>query len=387
MGLVAAARSRRRWVVAAVVAALLGLGVLALWKGRRALEVLVLTDMKVVTLANGLDTPWSLAFLPDGRWLLSERPGRLRLFPRQGGPGALVQGLPPVWPAGGLMGIVVAADGGDLPWVYWSYMEPAEGDTGRNAVARGRLRGTQLEAVEVIFRDPQAGPDRGAFGSRLAFGPQGHLFVTLGDRSEPERVQRLDSYRGKLLRLLPDGRVPPDNPFVGRAGALDAIWALGFRDPQGIAVDPASGNAWVSDHGPLGGDEVNLVKPGANHGWPLVSYGCEEHRCTPIGDGSREKPGLAPAAIWWGEDVAVPPSALLRMDSPRYPDWRGELLLGTLQGQALLRLRVEGEQLTDPRPVYAGRAQRTRDLQLGPDGWLYLVTNTPDGRVLRLEPR
>lgn len=381
-------RSRSRWVIGVLVVAVITLAALIAWKGRRALEVFVLTDTKVVTLATGLDTPWSLAFLPDGRWLVSERPGRLRLFPTEGGTGQIVSGLPPVWRSGGLMGIAVHRDDlDDAPWIYWSYMEPVGVDQGRNAVARGRLRKDRLEVVEVIFRDPQPGPDRGAFGSRLAFDATGHLFVTLGDRSEPEQVQRLDSYRGKVLRLLPDGRVPADNPYVGRADALGAIWALGFRDPQGITIDPASGHAWVSDHGPLGGDEVNLVKPGGNHGWPLVSYGCEERSCAPIGDGSQEKPGLAPAAIWWGKDVAMPPSAVLRLDSPRYPSWRGELLLGTLQGQSLLRLRIDGERLVDPRPVFTGRAQRTRDLQLSPDGWLYVVTNTPDGRVLRLEPQ
>lgn len=370
----------------AVVLALALLGGLAAWKGRRAVEMFLLTDMKVVTLAAGLDTPWSLAFLPDGRMLVSERPGRLRLLDGRGGPGVVLQGLPPVWAAGGLMGIAVAAEAADAPWVYWSYLEPdADGQTGRNAVARGRLRGERLDAVEVIFRDPQAGPNRGSFGSRLAFDPAGHLYVTLGDRSEPALAQRLDSYRGKLLRLQPDGGVPPDNPFVGRAGALGAIWALGFRDPQGIEVDPKTGHAWVSDHGPLGGDEVNLVKAGANHGWPVVSYGCEEITCAPIGEG-REKPGMAPAAIWWGEDVAMPPTAVLRLDSSRYPAWRGELLVGMLSGQALLRLRVDGERLVDPRPVFVGRPKRTRDVRQGPDGWLYLVTNSPDGRVLRLEP-
>lgn len=378
-----AGRHTRRRLLAALLLGAALVAAAAAWKGRRFVEVFFLTELKVVTLASGLDTPWSLVFLPDGDLLVGERPGRLRRIARDGRVGAPVDGLPAVWPRGGLMGLALSPDAD--PWLYWSWMEPsADGSMGRNAVARGKLRGNRLESVEVIFRDPQFDIDRGSFGSRLAFGPDGHLYVTLGDRSRREQVQRLDSYLGKVLRLRPDGSVPPDNPFVGRPGALGEIWALGFRDPQGIAFDAALGAAWVSDHGPLGGDEINLVRAGANHGWPVVTYGCEEETCAPVGEG-RDKPGMAPAALWWGEDVAVPPSAVLRLDSERYPEWRGQVLVGTLHGQALMRMTVDGERLVSPTPLFAGRAQRTRDVQQGPDGWLYLVTNAPDGRVLRLE--
>lgn len=378
-------RTPRRALVALGIVAI-AIALLLVWKGRRLYEVFVLTQLQAVTVAPGLDLPWSMAFLPDGRMLVSERPGRMRLVTPAGAVSEALGGLPAVWAEAGLLGVAVDPKFAENQWVYWSYGEPApKGETGgSNAVARGRLEGNQLHDVQVIFRDPLRAPDSHSLGSRLAFGPDGRLFVTIGDRGRRDDVQRLDRFVGKVLRIEADGGIPSDNPFIDTPGALPQIWALGFRDPQGIVVDSATGRVWLTDHGPEGGDEVNLLQRGHNYGWPVVTYGCEDGTCARIGEG-REKAGMDPAAIWWDEKTPMPVTAVAVLKGDRYPGWQGQLLVGVLHGQALLRLEVDGERLIERERMFVGRPSRVRDVQQGPDGWLYLVTNNPDGRIVRLE--
>ena len=344
--------------------------------------------MRVVTVAEGLETPWGLAFLPDGRLLVSERPGRLRIVAAGSGPGVTLQGLPPVSPTGegGLLGVAVDPRHADNGLLWWAYAEPqADGGPPRTAGARGRLAGTRLEDVRVVFRQSPGGGRPQHFGARLLFDGQGHLFIGLGDRDRRDAAQDLAVTLGKVVRLRTDGSVPADNPFVGTPGADPAIWTRGHRNVQGLAFDPQDGSLWATEHGPNGGDEINRLRAGANHGWPVVTHGCEYTTCAPIGEG-REKPGMTPPHVVF-EGVSRPPTALLRVQGERYPAWRGQWLVGSLWGQALLRLSVDAQGTVTRRDaVRLGAFGRVRDLAQGPDGALYLAVNQPDGRIVRLDP-
>jgi glucose/arabinose dehydrogenase len=345
--------------------------------------------LKVVTVAQGLDTPWAMAFLPDGRLLVTERPGRMRIVERDGRLGEPLQGLPPVWAQteGGLMDVKLDPRFADNHLVYWSFSEPGGAGEGgaSTAVARGRLdlQDRRLADVQVIYRQPRKTGDGRHFGSRLLFAPDGRLFVGLGDRMRRDEAQSLGSAHGKILRIEADGRTPPDNPFAGRDGALPQIWSYGHRNVQGLALQPGTGALWASEHGPQGGDEVNVIHRGANYGWPVVTHGCEYRTCAKIGEGT-DKPGMEPPAAWWGPE-SVPPSALLFVTGDRYPEWKGQLLVATFAYGAFQRLQVDGERVLDKQRVDLGENQRVRDLQTGPDGWIYALVNVPDGRILRLE--
>lgn len=346
--------------------------------------------LRFVKVTSGLATAWSLAFLPDGRLLVTEREGHLQLIAARGGAGTPVTGLPPVWSEGegGLFSIVVDPHFTANRRIYWNYAEP-EANGGRGAsvvVARGRLDGAAVKDVDIIFRDPQKLTNATSFGSRMVFGPDGRLFVTLGDRGQHAEAQNLGSLHGKIIRINPDGAVPADNPFVHTPGADPAIWALGFRDPQGIAIDPATGNVWATDHGPAGGDEVNLIERGHNYGWPVITYGVDEGTGAPIGEGTA-KAGMDQPVVWWGRRAAdaVPPTNLAFLTSARYPQWRNQLFVGTLWGQALMRLKMRGAVAIEQERIFLEPYERIRDVRQGPDGWLYVVANAPDGCVIRLE--
>lgn len=347
--------------------------------------------------AGGLQNPWGLAFLADGRALVTERPGRLRILSADGsGLSAPVAGVPAVLAAGqgGLLDVAVQAEGGDT-WVYLSYSEAgtgAQAGTNGTAVARGRLVGNGLLDTQVIFRQtPKVANSVSTnhFGSRLVLAPGGLLFVTLGDRfatSERVKAQDLSTHHGKVVRIRTDGSVPPDNPFSGRPDARPEIWSLGHRNPQGAALRPATGELWVSEHGPQGGDELNRIQRGANYGWPLVSYGCEYGspvgNCAPVG-GASSAPGLQQPATYW-VPTSIAPSGLCWYGGDLFPEWRDQLFVGALAGQSLWRIQFEGDTVVRRDEMFKSLGQRIRDVRQGPDGALYLLTDSSDGRVLRV---
>jgi len=346
-----------------------------------------------VTLVKGLSHPWGLAFLPDfersGRMLVSERSGALRIVTARGDAGPPVAGLPAVDARGqgGLLDVALDPKFADNGLVYWSYAEAGAGGNG-TAVARGRLAsdGVQgrLEGVEVVFRQRPKAAGTAHFGSRLVFARDGRLFVTLGERySRRDDAQKLDNHLGKVVRIEADGRVPADNPFVATPGALPELWSVGHRNPQGAALHPATGALWIDEHGPQGGDEVNLVAAGRNYGWPVVTYGAEYGSGAKIGEGTA-KAGMEQPLLHWTPSIA--PSGMAFLTSDRYPGWQGSLFVGALKDQMLVRLKFDGDRIVGEEHLLVGRVGRIRDVRQGPDGLLYLLTDADDGRLIRLLP-
>jgi|CXWL01.1.fsa_nt_gi glucose/arabinose dehydrogenase len=354
--------------------------------------------LRVATVASGLNHPWSLAFLPDGRMLVTERPGRLRLVSADGTTvSAPIAGVPAVDAAGqgGLFEVAVAADFASSRRIYLSYAEPGSGpEAGRNGLAVGRAvlgaDDTTLLQWRVIFRQAPKVASSGHFGGRLLLAEGGLLFVTLGDRQshgERGKAQDLASGHGKIMRIRGDGTPPADNPFVGRSGAQAAIWSYGHRNVQGVALHPGTGQPWIVEHGPQGGDEINLVQPGRNYGWPLVSHGCEYGapvgHCQPVG-GASTGPGFEPPLMTW-VPTSIAPSGMAFYTGSRYPEWRGHLFVGALAGRALWRIELNGTAVIQREALLTGLGERIRDVRQGPDGWLYLLTDSADGRILRVE--
>jgi len=341
--------------------------------------------VRLVTVAEGLEHPWGIAFLPDGRVLVTERPGRLRVVARDGTVGPALDGVPAVDATGqgGLLGIALDPDFASNRLVYLSYAEPREGGNG-TSVARGRLGERGLSDVEVIFRQQPTVRGGHHFGSRLVFARDGRLFVTLGERnSERARAQTLDSHIGKVVRIERDGSVPADNPFVGRAGAMPEIWSYGHRNIQGAALHPGTGELWTNEHGPKGGDELNRTLPGLNYGWPKVSYGVE-YSGAKISD-SPTAPGIEPPVHYWVPAIAT--SGLLFYTGDRFPDWRGNAFVGGLKSKQLSRLVLDGDRVVHEEVLLRGVIdQRIRDVVQGPDGLIYLLTDEDNGRLLRIEP-
>lgn len=343
--------------------------------------------LRTTPVARGLDTPWGLAFLPDGRLLVSERPGRLRLIEASGKLLPPLSGVPAVVARsqGGLLDVALHPKHAENRLVYWSYSAPAEIGSGNStAVARARLDADAmaLRDVQVIFRQSPRVESNAHFGSRLVFARDGTLFVTLGDRySRRDDAQTLTTHHGKIVRIHDDGSVPKDNPFVGRAGALPEIWSYGHRNVQGAALHPATGELWTHEHGPQGGDELNRVERGANHGWPVITYGREYGLGTAIGEGSSRADVVAPVAHWV---PSIAPSGLAFVTSDRHPAWRGQVLVGALKARQLARLELDGTRLV--REHRHEVDVRVRDVRQGPDGHLYLLGNDSDGQVLRIEP-
>ena len=344
-------------------------------------------ELKPVTVASGLQHPWGLAFLPDGRFLVTERPGRLRIVAADGQLGEPVQGLPRVDAGGqgGLLDVALDPKFADNALLYWSYSEPAPaGESGNStAVARGRLEGNRLTGVQVLFRQSPKVSSSAHFGSRLVFARDGRLFVTLGDRfSRRDDAQTLNTHHGKVVRIEADGRVPADNPFVGHAGALPEIWSYGHRNLQGAALHPQSGDLWTHEHGPQGGDELNVVDAGRNHGWPVITYGREYGTGFKIGEGTARADIVAPLTYWV---PSIAPSGMAFLTSDRYPGWKGSLFIGALRGQMLVRLELDGRRVVREHRLLQQLGERIRDVRQGPDGWLYLLTDSRDGRLIRLE--
>ena len=342
---------------------------------------------RVVVVAIGLDHPWGLAFLPDGRLLVTERSGALRTVNAEGRlDPEPVAGVPRVHASGqgGLLDVALHPDFRENGWVYLSYAAGRWGRAGTE-VARGRLRGHRLEDVEVLFRAlPKSGGGR-HFGSRLRFAPDGRLFVTLGDRGDRHRAQDPRDHAGSIVRIRDDGSVPPDNPFAGVDGAHSEVFTVGNRNVQGLAFHPGTGVLFAHEHGPRGGDEVNVVRPGVNYGWPVISYGREYASGVPVGEGTHRE-GMAQPVHQWTPSIA--PSGLTVYDGDRFPGWRGNLFVGALRFRLLARLVLDGERVVHEERLLEDRYGRIRDVRTGPDGLLYLLTDAPAplGALLRLEP-
>jgi glucose/arabinose dehydrogenase len=340
---------------------------------------------QAVVVARGLDQPWALAFLPDGRMLVTERPGRIRPVAEDGTVGAPLRGVPPVDATGqcGLLDLAVDPAHATNRLLYWTYAEAGEGGN-TVAVARGRLEADALVDVQVIFRQQPDAPGGNHWGSRLVFGRDGTLFVTLGDRfSLRDKAQGLDTHLGKVVRIRPDGTVPPDNPFVGRAGALPEIWSYGHRNMQGAALHPETGRLWTHEHGPQGGDEVNLTRAGANHGWPLVTFGREYGSGAPIGQGT-SGPGVTPPLVQWTPSIG--PAGMAFYTGALFTGWKGQMLVGGLARPGVYRLELDGEKVLRVERML-DQIGRVRDVRQGPDGSVYLLTDSPTGAILRLQPR
>jgi glucose/arabinose dehydrogenase len=357
------------------------------------------SGIKTQLVAHGLVNPWSLAFLPDGRMLVTERPGRMRIVAADGKLGPPLPGLPTVVAEGqgGLLDVVLDPKFASNRLVYWSYSEPgtdAEAGSNGTAVARARLDGApgaeRLADVQVIFRQAPKVASRLHFGSRLAFGNDGRLFITLGERfNRKDDAQTLDNTLGKVVRIEADGRVPADNPLVAPkpgvpTSARPEIWSWGHRNVQGAAVHPVTGELWATEHGPQGGDELNLTLPGRNHGWPVITYGRNYGTGTKIGEGTERADVVAPIAHW--VPLSIAPSGMAFLTSDRYPGWKGQLFIGALRAQALLRLELDGGKVMHEERLLQTLNERIRDVRQGPDGWLYVLTDNPDGRILRLVP-
>ncbi len=345
-------------------------------------------DLKVETLASGLVNPWSLAFLPDGRMLVTERPGRMRLVTRDGKLSPPLGGVPPVFARsqGGLLDVILDRNFASNRTIYFCYAEPFDGG-GRTALARAQLEAGEtpgLNDVKVIYRQ-HGPPSRGGhFGGRIVQGADGNLFLTNGEHFiDRDMAQTLDNDLGKIVRITPEGAAPKDNPFVGRAGARPEIWSIGHRNPQGLAINPADGKLWEQEHGPMGGDEINIVAPGKNYGWPLVSYGLN-YEGTPVGTGKAQMPGMEDSVWHWTPSIA--PSGLTFYTRDLFPAWKGSLFSGALKFQLLSRLEIKGDTAVKEERLLQGLRERIRDVRQGPDGALYLLTDSGAGRILRVSP-
>ncbi len=334
--------------------------------------------------ATGLEHPWGLAVLPDGRMLVTERPGRLRIVDRDGRLSEPLAGVPKVYASGqgGLLAVTLSPQFASDRLVYLAFSEPGEGGAG-TAVARGRLDGNALHNVEVIWRQVPKVPGANHWGSRLVFAADGKLFVTTGDRQEyRDRAQDLSATLGKVVRINADGSIPADNPFAKREGARPDIWSYGHRNVQAAALDPATGALWTVEHGARGGDELNRPQPGRNHGWPVITYGVD-YSGAKIGEGIA-KPGMEQPLYYW--DPVIAPSGAAFYTGDVYPGWKGSLFVGSMKPGGLVRLEIDGDRVRKEER-YLGDIGRVRDVVQGPDGLLYLLIDARNGSVLRVDPR
>ena len=349
-------------------------------------------DYRVVPVVDGLVRPWSLAFLPGGDMLVTEKPGRLRIVRDGRLLDEPVAGLPPIHAEGqgGLLDVVPHPDFADNSWLYLSYSKPLADGESTTAVIRGRLDGGRLVDIEELFEAQSRG--RGHYGSRLAFDGEGHLFITVGDRQatpagdlEAHPAQDLSNHHGVVIRLNEDGSVPSDNPFVDRDGTLPEIWSYGHRNAQGLIVDRESGNVWITEHGPQGGDELNLIAPGVNYGWPVIGYGVNYRTGSAIHDATH-RDGMEQPKTIWAPSTGVSGLAMYQGDA--FPNWRGHLLAGGLSGQRVDLLELDGTEVVREEILVRGIG-RVRDVRIGPDGFVYLALDDRDGAetaIVRLEP-
>ena len=348
----------------------------------------------IVTVTDSLQNPWGLAFLPGGKLLVTERPGRLRIITPDGKKSEPVTGLPPVDARGqgGLLDIALDPNFTSNRLIYWSFAEPQEGGANNTAVARGRLvegDAPRVEDVQVIYHQTPALQSRGHFGSRLVFGRDGTLFITQGDRQTGEgrtHARRLDGTVGKVVRINADGSIPRDNPFVGRSDVKPEIWSLGHRNSQGATLHPTTGELWEIEHGTRGGDEINIPRKGKDYGWPNVAYGIE-YQGGPILEGMTQLPGTEQPVYYW--DPVIAPSGMAFYTGNLFPAWRGSLFIGGHVNNELVRLSLNGEKVVGEERLLTDLPERikVRDVRQGPDGALYLLHDNANGKIVKLVPR
>ena len=359
------------------------------WSGVTDADTVEQTErhaVRVRILTRGLEHPWSLAFLPDGRMLVTERSGRLRYVAADGTLDPTpISGLPESLSArrqGGLHDVVLHPRFAQNRLVYFAYAGKGTGGYGTE-LARGRLDGHRLTGVEVLFRAlPKSWGGR-HFGGRVVFDGNGHVFLTLGDRGDGPRAQDPGDHAGSVIRLNGDGSIPQNNPYRSLAGARPEIYTLGNRNVQGAAMNPWTGELWTHEHGPQGGDEVNVIRASVNYGWPVITYGRNYGTGTRIGEGTR-KAGMAQPLHQWTPSIA--PSGMAFYDGDRFPGWRGNLLVGALKFQLLVRLELDGERVVREERILKGVIGRIRDVRVGADGYVYLLSDERDGVIARLEP-
>lgn len=343
--------------------------------------------LKVKTLAEGLENVWSLAFLPDGTMLVTEKPGRMRLVSPDGKLSEPLRGLPEIYNRGqaGLLDVVLAPDFASSKKIYFSYSEPDASGANSTAVSTAVLNGNKLEQVTRIFSQTPKIKSNAHFGSRLVWAPDGTLFVTLGDRySEKDKAQTLDNHQGKVIRINADGSVPADNPYVKTPGALPEIWSYGHRNMQGAAIHPLTKKLWTGEHGPQGGDELNIDEAGKNYGWPVITYG-ENYGGGKIGEGTH-KPGMEQPVYKWVPSIAT--AGFIFYTGDKFPQWKNNILLASLKEQTLVRLVLDGDKIVkEERLLKKELGQRLRSVIQGPDGLVYIVTDESKGKILQLSPQ
>jgi len=377
------------WVTAALTAAIVVTATLLIATGTRGENSSFASSagqLDVQTVATGLVHPWSLAFLPDGRMLVTERAGRIRLVTRQGQLSPALKGVPEAWSSGqgGMLDIIVDNSFAQNGTIYFCFSERTTGG-GRTAVARAKLNdgNSGLDEVKIIFRQ-QGPPSSGNhYGCRIVQASDGNLFVTLGEHfTYRDEAQNLGNHLGKLIRIAPDGSAPKDNPFVGRGDAKAEIWSFGHRNGQGLAINPATGELWEIEHGPRGGDEVNIIGKANNYGWPVIGYGID-YNGAKIHD-SAAKPGMEQPIKYWVPSIA--PSGMAFYTAKLFPKWSGSLFTGALAGRMLVRLSLDGNSVTGEERLLQNFNERIRDVRQGPDGALWLLTDSSTGRLLRVSP-
>lgn len=354
------------------------------------------------TVVKGLKHPWGLAFLPDGRMLVTERGGTLRVVDNGKLVAAPVEGIPKATEhgQGGLLDVVTHPKIAENGWIYWSY-NALEGGLHGTEVARGKLGGTRdkpvMQSVQVLFKMAPKTDRAFHFGSRIVFDREGFMYVGFGDRGDRpsaganQRAQQLNDHAGKTIRLHDDGRVPADNPFVKNDKAKPEIYTLGNRNIQGAALNPRTNKVWTHEHGPQGGDEINILVPGTNYGWPVITYGANYGIGTKIGEGTA-KEGMAQPLLHWTPSIAPSGMAFVGSDGNggmrpnSFSKWSGNLLVGALAGQMVIRLTLDGDKVTSQERMFVGELGRVRDVRAGPDGNVYLLIDSSDGELVRLEP-
>ncbi|AJQ96226.1 PQQ-dependent sugar dehydrogenase [Gynuella sunshinyii] len=352
----------------------------------RAPEVHSDFSIQLTQVANGLNHPWALQFLPDGKLLLTERSGNLRLITQDGQMSAPLQGLPEVFTSGqgGLLDVNISPDFDQDRLVYFSYSEPREHNKNATAVARGRLNETAavLENVEVIFRQQPAWESHLHFGSRLVWNKSGNLFVTLGERSLPkprQLAQDTNTHLGKVIQIKADGSIPGTNPFI-HGGGQPEIWSYGHRNPQGAAIHPLTGELWTIEHGPRGGDELNTPEAGKNYGWPVITYGID-YSGAPIGNGITQQPGMEQPRYYW--DPVIAPGGMTFYQGPIFPEWNGNLLISSLNPGGIVRVMIQDHQVIGEERL-ATNVGRIRDLTTDHDGYIWFVTDADNGSLYKV---
>ncbi|MDM3884740.1 PQQ-dependent sugar dehydrogenase [Pseudomonas sp. BCRC 81390] len=372
------------WLVTVTAAALLPLLAQAAAEQQFRSEEGSLT---VNTVADGLRHPWALAFLPGGKdMLVTERAGNLRLVNAEGKVGPPISGVPKVWAEGqgGLLDVVLSPDFAKDRTVYLAYAEEGSDGKAGTAVGRGQLSSdrARLENFNVIFRQQPKLSVGNHFGSRLMFDRDGYLFITLGENNQRPTAQDLDKLQGKIVRILPDGEVPKDNPFVGRDNVRPEIWSYGHRNPQGAALNPWTGKLWAHEHGPRGGDEINIPKPGKNYGWPLATHGIN-YSLLPVPEAEgKHVDGMVDPQHVWEQSPGV--SGMAFYDSPTFKAWDHNLFIGALATQELIRLQLDGDKVVHEERLLGELKARIRDVRVGPDGYLYVLTDDKDGALLKV---